>query len=121
MTPITPTEVLAGDNITLTCIANGFPSPFIIWLREGSQLVTDERITITNTTNATLMGSPHLAAASSMISITGAQLGDAGNYSCQVMNENGISTQEISTVSIFGECNSCDISISNTFSFQFNL
>ena len=104
MTPITPTEALAGDNITLTCMANGFPSPSIVWLKGGSQLVGDDRVTISNTTSVPLTGSPHLTAASSMVSITGAQLGDAGSYLCQVVNENGNATQEISTVSVFGEC-----------------
>ena len=118
MTPITPTEALAGDNITLTCIANGFPSPSIVWLKEGSQLVGDDRVVITNTTNATLVGSPHLAAASSTISITGAQLGDAGSYLCQVVNENGNMTQEISTVSVFGECKNQSISNISFFSFS---
>lgn len=118
MTPTTPTEALAGDNITLTCIANGFPSPSIVWLKGGSQLVGNDRVTITNTTNATLVGSPHLAGASSTIYITGVQLEDAGSYLCHVVNENGNTTQEISTVSVFGECNNYDI---NFLFFSFSV
>ena len=60
----------ARDVVSITCQVNGFPSPYILWYKDGVQLEFDERISIED--NALVIGD--------------AQLLDAGEYECAAWN-----------------------------------
>jgi len=62
-----PEEVSLGGSITLTCQADGFPSPSYSWKFNGkSNGITQNTLTITN-----------------------ADVKDAGNYTCVARNDFG--------------------------------
>ena len=64
VTPADPAEVKLAQSITLTCQADGFPSPSYAWKFNGQwNGVTQNTLTITN-----------------------ADVKDAGNYTCEARN-----------------------------------
>ncbi len=49
------TSVTAGDNVTIQCIANGFPLPDIVWFKNiNTQLYSTPYMVITHETNQTI-------------------------------------------------------------------
>lgn len=67
MTPADPTEVALTQSITLKCQADGFPNPSYLWKFNGvSNGITQNTLTITN-----------------------ADVKDAGNYTCLARNAYG--------------------------------
>ena len=60
----------ARDNVSITCQVTGFPVPSILWYKEGILLEFDERRKPDD----------------SSLTISNAQLSDAGEYECSVWN-----------------------------------
>ena len=44
------TTHFAGGAISMNCSARGFPSPVVVWYKNGQQVIEDERVKISNTT-----------------------------------------------------------------------
>ncbi|KAM4812745.1 hemicentin-1 [Urocitellus parryii] len=70
-------SVLLGENIELVCNANGVPTPFIQWLRDGKTIINSE----TERTRVTANGST--------LNIYGALTSDMGKYTCVATNPAG--------------------------------
>ncbi len=73
-------ESLTGGLATLNCSARGYPSPLIVWYRDGSGRVNESiRVKII----------PHQAANNSLskLHFTRLQLSDAGSYYCTTRND----------------------------------
>lgn len=68
------TNVTSTENLTLTCSANGFPLPEIVWLHNDSVVEDDTRITITD--------SPSGVDIISMLMVVNTNFNDSGNYTC---------------------------------------
>lgn len=66
-----------GTGVTLTCEAEGSPTPSIIWLKDGKSLPSDTRIR------------QHENLYESTIYITDVRVSDNGVYECKALNENG--------------------------------
>ncbi|KAM6165457.1 hemicentin-1 [Erethizon dorsatum] len=69
--------VLLGENVELTCKANGIPAPVIQWLRNGKSITNGETEKIRVTANG------------STLSIYGAHTSDMGKYICVATNPAG--------------------------------
>lgn len=66
-------EVYAGQSIELPCIAGGYPSPTVRWLKDGRPLPSDARWT------RRLTG----------LTISDLRQEDSGSYACEVTNSFG--------------------------------
>lgn len=97
--PPGPVTAITGDSLTLQCDATGFPAPTISWYKGGDQVVEDSRITIA--TNSTGAGGP--VAVTSTFTITGVQLQDEGDYTCQAENSVTAVSTLILEVTVAGE------------------
>lgn len=100
-------SVEEGENLTLTCTAEGYPLPVIVWFKDGLQLLADVEM-INNS----------LTSVQNILHINSSVLNDTGQYHCQAsstfdffnMSVNAIS--EESTVIILGQFTSaCDGSL----------
>ncbi len=67
-------------NVTLTCIAVGFPVPSIMWLHNGSQSMNGI---------ITSMSLPSIGGTVSTLNIAMAMVNDSGNYICQALSPFG--------------------------------
>ena len=99
-TKVIPNEVSKsfGSSITIDCSAFGKPTPSLTWYKDGVELTSTGRITITNTTT----NSTHVQ---SILVITSLMDGDEATYKCIGTNTlpNGIATQSISfTLNVAG-------------------
>lgn len=99
--PPRSTEVVVGETISLYCTANALPAATITWLKGNSQITMNDgdNINITTTTS-TVTGS--LVATTTVLTITNAQLHDAGSYVCLAANIIGNISKEV-PVSVFGK------------------
>ena len=88
--PITSAKIIAriGDEISLTCIAYGYPLPTYIWFHNGSRRVRDSRVHLKNGT----------------LTISNTQENDRGSYECQAMNEGGMIHSQPTVLMVYGEC-----------------
>ena len=75
-------EVAAASGIMVTCQATGYPSPNITWLK-NNQTLPDSHVTVSNDHVTQSSGQ---VVATSTLTITRAQLSDAGVYVCQASN-----------------------------------
>ncbi|XP_041482004.1 Down syndrome cell adhesion molecule-like protein 1 homolog isoform X2 [Lytechinus variegatus] len=71
VSPPNSTEVVLGNELSLTCVAEGDPAPIITWSKDGRQLTADERTTI---------GSSGLLHIRNIVAI------DEGTYRCESTN-----------------------------------
>ena len=72
------------ENITLHCLASGFPIPNITWLLNNSMIVADDdRITIMTTDSLDLNS---FGTVSSILTIERTVIADSGNYQCVAKN-----------------------------------
>ena len=100
-------DVLAPNQVTLTCIAKGEPSPDILWIKEvnGDQMEYSESqdgldiVTVqsTNMSSSTLTISPTDAL-------------DTANYSCMAENVIDSIRSQSAEVTVFGESIACILS-----------
>ena len=67
-------SVVSGDTVTLTCIGNSYPPPFVSWKRNLEPLRSNPRYNL-------LSGS-----GVGTLTIQNAQIGDAGKYSCELQS-----------------------------------
>ena len=63
------------QTIVITCVASGFPQPFINWRHNWGHVCTEPRCIIQNYPNGT-----------GTFTINNVQSGDAGAYSCEIIN-----------------------------------
>lgn len=101
--PPRSTEVVIGETISLHCTANALPAATITWLKGNSQITMNGEDNISITTATTLV-TGSLVATASVLTITNAQLHDAGSYVCLAANIIGNISKEVS-VSVFGKQN----------------
>ncbi|GIY13520.1 hypothetical protein CDAR_68362 [Caerostris darwini] len=69
-----------GNEAVFSCIAEGFPTPEVSWMKEGSPLL------LTNT--------PHIKLEEMSLFIEDVKLQDAGDYLCIAANEAGTTTKD---------------------------
>ncbi len=77
------------DNVTLTCIYEGFPKPLIIWYHNGEMVSNDS---IDETDEVIIEG---LIRTSSYITLSSVSLEDGGEYVCNAI-ENALNNSEMS-------------------------
>lgn len=80
----------AGDTITFSCSADGFPRPGIIWKKDNQVLVSTSRLKIESLedTNANRsMSVPGVLQTTSKLTIMDLRGSDNGSYSCRADNE----------------------------------
>ena len=89
-------EVVIGNNITLTCSASGIHLPSVTWSRGGETIFGSSREIITQTVvNGTLVLSELI--------ISDSEQRDTGNYSCSANNSAGVDTQAFH-LQVLGMC-----------------
>ena len=72
------------ENITLHCLASGFPIPNITWLLNNSMIVADNNHITIMTTNSPDLNS--FGTVSSILTIERTVIADSGNYQCVANN-----------------------------------
>ena len=97
----TAVDVLAPNSVTLTCTAEGEPSPDIVWIKESDgtrmeYLESEDGVEI-NTDKLTEMSN-------GTITISPTDQFVTANYSCEAMNELGNATSQPAQVTVFGKC-----------------
>ena len=75
-------DVLEGSTVCLQCNNSGYPTPAIIWIKNGKQLETGGRILINP--------------ASGQLQVFSVQKDDAGPYMCRAINELGATSYTVS-------------------------
>ena len=73
------TTLLVQRTATLTCCANGYPSPLLSWLKDNHPLISDNRRTISNRSSQSQV--------CSNLTITDLIFEDAAEYICNATNE----------------------------------
>ena len=68
------TNVTSTEDLMLTCSANAFPRPDIVWLHNDSVVEDDARIMITD--------SPSGVDITSVLMVMNTTFNDSGNYTC---------------------------------------
>ena len=80
------------ENITLHCLASGFPIPNITWLLNNSMIEADnDRITVMTTDSPDLIP---FGTVSSVLTIERTVIADSGNYQCVANNLDFFSKKE---------------------------
>ena len=84
----------AGGSATLTCIADGVPTPSVTWFRNGVLVLTDieDKFTISEQIlpSGLQLGVPE--SVSSTLTILNLTAGDAAEYRCRANNDIGLAT-----------------------------
>ncbi|XP_034265503.1 hemicentin-1 isoform X1 [Pantherophis guttatus] len=75
----TEVTVLKGNPVSLTCLANGIPTPTISWLKDGQTLSSNLRVTFENQKKG--------------LHILNSEINDSGRYTCIASNEAGEDNQ----------------------------
>ena len=96
----TAVDVLAPNPVTLTCTAEGEPSPDIVWIKENDgtrmeYLESEDGVEI-NTDKLTEMSN-------GTVTINPTDQFVTDNYSCEAMNELGNATSQPAQVTVFGK------------------
>ena len=82
-----------SNQLNITCFARGGPNNLFQWMQSGTQIMTGEGLTITNTIEDTF--------GTSTLTISSVDAGKhKGNYTCQVTNDGG---QGSATTVVIGE------------------
>ena len=83
-------SVVSGDTVTLTCIGNSYPPPFVSWRRNLEPLRSNPRYKLLS------------ASGIGTLTIQNAQFGDAGKYSCEVQSQlyGTVLSRETATVNV---------------------
>ena len=80
-----PVNGTAGGTVVLDCKASGFPTPFIVWRRNGLSLAQNNRLGIVIST--LIFPEPErISERTSRLEITGLVLSDEARYSCFAQN-----------------------------------
>ena len=66
-----------GEDLILSCVADGFPVPSIVWVYNGAEIDADSSARITITAEQSVPGQRN-----STLIITSAQFSDSGEYVC---------------------------------------
>ena len=66
-----------GGDLILSCVADGFPVPSIVWVYNGAEIDADSSARITITAEQSVPGQRN-----STLIITSAQFSDSGEYVC---------------------------------------
>jgi hypothetical protein len=74
--PVPTISTYLWQTIVITCVASGFPQPFINWRHNWGNVCEEPRCKITNYANGT-----------SAFTIADIQAKDAGAYSCEIQNK----------------------------------
>lgn len=74
-------SVTQGESVTIDCQSTGIPAPAISWQKDGSNLLTSQRVLID---------------ANGVVNILGAISVDAGIYTCTAQNPVGNATANTS-------------------------
>ncbi|XP_071820148.1 contactin-1-like isoform X2 [Apostichopus japonicus] len=80
-TPPTNTEVVLGDDLSLTCAASGDPDPTLRWLKDNVEVMVGQRVTIGDT--------------GGLLHIIGMNSLDRGTYTCEAKNDYGMDTESV--------------------------
>ena len=80
--PVSP-EVVSGNQISLSCTAEGTMLSDITWSREGVTLGENSHLSINAMENSSTI-------LTSQLVITNTEQADTGNYSCSVSSETGM-------------------------------
>ena len=75
-----------GDNVTLSCVADGNPVPTISWTKDGSSIDTSNNSKISFSANKT------------QLSITNVKRTYSGEYRCVAKNSLGNVTSNVATL-----------------------
>ena len=75
--PAPVTEVVEGTSASLTCRADGYPTPAMTWFKDGTRLPSEER---------------HVIMTTGSLRILVVQPSDEGIYTCQAINVIGVRT-----------------------------
>ena len=81
ITEVVGPEVIVGETAQLQCTAFGIPAPNISWEREGTVLMSGERVNIT-------MGRSNGNTSYSILTISNVALSDDGQFTC--VADNGV-------------------------------
>ena len=79
-------DVKPGTNVTLSCIASGYPEPILAWRRNNQTLVN---ATVVERQNRSLLVLRSVRAAR-----------DDGNYSCVASNELGVAVSHVGVIHV---------------------
>ena len=71
-------DVFAGTTNIFTCVATGIPNPSITWWKDGTQVLSDDRIDITMTTQEI----DGVIFVTSILQICNITIANDGNYQC---------------------------------------
>ncbi len=77
---------IQGDLVTLNCNPVGWPTPTVVWTREGNELILDSRVTVT--------GEGQLAFSNIVTE-------DTGTYTCTASNSIGVAMAS-TTLTVLG-------------------
>ena len=82
------TEVVIGGNVEFSCNATGFPSPEILWLRDGNEVEINGNLANPNKKIASITSQTDTCplVVESVLYIEQVDLTDAGTYSCLATN-----------------------------------
>jgi hypothetical protein len=75
--PAAVTEVVEGTSASLSCRADGYPTPAMTWFKDGTRLPSEER---------------HVILTTGSLRILLVQTRDQGIYTCQAINVIGVRT-----------------------------
>ena len=89
ITEVVGPEVIVGETAQLQCTALGSPAPNISWEREGTVLMSGERINITG-------GSSNGNTSYSILKISNVALSDDGQFTC--VADNGVGSVNSSLI-----------------------
>ena len=91
-------KVIEGNNITITCEAEGYPPPTVVWNRINENL--SDRISLSDSVSVPT-GYGNVTRVSVNLTITNASREDTGEYICSANNSIG---NDSSSVSITVQC-----------------
>ena len=93
------------DNITITCVATGIPSPDITWQFNMADITIDMTKYIVSTSS--IVGSDKNNEVTSELIVTTSDMTDAGNYTCQA--NNSVRNTSMDSVEVIVQCELCNI------------
>ena len=93
------------DNITITCVATGIPSPDITWQFNMADITIDMTKYIVSTSS--IVGSDKNNEVTSELIVTTSDMTDAGMYTCQA--NNSVLNTSMDSVEVVVQCKLCNI------------
>ncbi len=106
LSPSREIQILSPDPFLLSCYAEGFPIPEIIWistLSNGSPVIYNSSTPLPDGRNVVISMEQGSYSITSNFSISSTIAGETGNYTCRASNILGDINSNFSVVSVLGK------------------